>query len=83
MSDFQVGWRVKIVPGSRYYGTSESNPADVAGVVIRTDNTYEHTYRVEWDNGTSNAYAHTDLFPLQEGHKPREKIFQNFTESFI
>lgn len=83
MSQFQVGWRVKIVPGTRFYGTTTSNPADVAGVVIEVEDDVDLPYRVKWDNGYENSYSHGDLFPLQEDHKPKEKKFENFTESFI
>lgn len=87
MSQFQEGWRVKMVPHTRFWETSSSNPGDCAGTITEVmDRDGDLIYKVDWDNGYQNSYGHTDLIPLQKDHKdykPRGQTKKTFTESFI
>jgi len=63
---FKVGDRVEIAEGSRYYGQSAtcSNPSDCVGTVQRAITERFRGFlpvTVDWDNGTSNGYNHSDL----------------------
>ena len=62
---FKVGDRVEIAEGSQYYGRepSSNNPSKCAGTVRRivSDDSGILPVKVNWDNGTSNGYNHSDL----------------------
>ena len=67
MREWQVGDVVQIAESSGYYNDNHStNPRDMRGVVIRTASRISHSIRVEWDNGRTNVYNHSDLVAYQE-----------------
>lgn len=59
--NFEVGDIVTIDKGSEYYKRgSKGNPKDTKGVVVRVA-VLGLPVRVDWLNGYSNLYKHTDL----------------------
>jgi len=62
-SRFNIGDIVKIAKNSDFFGTDDSNPGNVEGIVDRTDLESANGYyvQVEWPNDCSNAYRDTDL----------------------
>lgn len=68
---FKVGDRVEIAEGSQYYGKSAtcSNPSGCAGTVRTAGEENLSGFlpvTVDWDNGTSNGYNHSDLKRAKE-----------------
>lgn len=58
----KIGQKVKIRPGTRYYGLSDkSNPSEIVGEISRMDKMYIH---VKWSNGTTNSYSNDDLMVI-------------------
>ncbi len=58
---FSSGDRVVIREDSGYYDMSKANPdSSVSGTIDWVSDTGENM-TVEWDNGTHNSYADTDL----------------------
>lgn len=56
----KVGARVRIKPGTRFYGGSKTsaNPSDVGGAIVDGISAW---LSVKWDNGTKNNYEEHDL----------------------
>ena len=65
-----IGRKVRISHSSEYYGESESNPANIDGVIYNI-NSYEvkhnekgksYVFDVYWDNGNKNGYRVSDIY---------------------
>jgi hypothetical protein len=63
MPKLPLGSRVKISPSSEFWGRGAYNPKDVEGVLVQNSGNSlpEFVYRVQWDNGHTNAYREGDL----------------------
>ena len=61
---FKAGDRVLIIPGTKYYTTSDYNPRDVKGTIEHYSGS---SIYVKWDNGATNSYDEEDLkFAVEE-----------------
>ncbi|AZV01154.1 hypothetical protein vBSdyM006_017 [Shigella phage vB_SdyM_006] len=64
MSEFNIGDKVLLAPGSQYFGKSDHNPSDVKGIVIELYPQIDedtHFIKVQWDSGYTNTYRGEDL----------------------
>jgi len=63
-TDNDIGKKVLIIKGTRYYGSNPANPKDIIGKILRISiniNEDDVPIFVEWVDGKCNHYHYTDL----------------------
>lgn len=71
----KLGLRVKILPGTRFYGSGGGNPKDVWGSIVHGESAW---LSVKWDNKSTNNYEIADLefeVPLETVETDGNKIY--------